>query len=301
MIKKVVKNFIEKIFNYFINILLNKIILNYSSIHQELQIIIKFLYQQQVYEKKRRVDFEEIGFNVFSSTNEDGILLYIFSIIGFSNRKCVDIRSGSIRGSNVANLIINQGFDALLIDANIEQLRDLESFFNFFYIPLQNKPKIVAEFINAENINYLLEKNGFSGEIDFLTIDIDGIDYWIWKAINVIKPRVVMVEYQDALGPEKSLTVPYSPTFNFKDYEVNKSDFNYMGASLNAFVKLAKQKGYKLVGCNKGGWNAFFVLKDLAPEFLPEVTPESCFKYERNIYSLSNRYPLIKDMNWIEV
>jgi hypothetical protein len=61
-------------------------------------------------------EFEEIGFNVFSQTYEDGILLYIFSIIGMTNRRCVDIGAAGVDNSNVANLIINHGFSALLVD-----------------------------------------------------------------------------------------------------------------------------------------------------------------------------------------
>ena len=39
-------------------------------------------------------------------------------------------------------------------------------------------------FVAAENINALLEQGGVTGEIDFLSIDIDNNDYWVWKAIS---------------------------------------------------------------------------------------------------------------------
>lgn len=247
------------------------------------------------------MDFNEVGFNLFSSTNEDGILLYIFSVIGFTNKKCIDLGCGYIKGNNTANLIINHGFNALLIDANEKNIRDLESFFRTLPFNIISFPKFECSYITKENINDLILKNDMQGEIDFLTIDLDGIDYWVLKSIETVKARVILVEYQDALGPDKSLTVPYSPDFDFHKFKVNQMDFNYMGASLNAFVKLLKQRGYKLIGCNTGGWNAFFLLEGLVDDFFPEIEPSKCFIYDRNCYSIKERYPLIKDMPWVEV
>src|SRR5207244_5656293 len=74
-------------------------------------------------------------------------------------------------------------------------------------------PKLVHAWITAENINSLLQAQGYSGEIDLLSLDIDGVDYWVWKAIECISPRVVVLEYNNALGPDVSLTIPYQASF----------------------------------------------------------------------------------------
>ena len=76
---------------------------------------------------------------------------------------------------------------------------------------------------------------------------------------------------------------------------------NYGGASLAAFVQLAKEKEYRLVGCNHGGWNAFFVLNSVGEETLPEVTAESCFRYPWNEYGMKERFPLVSNMDWQQV
>ena len=94
-----------------------------------------------------------------------------------------------------------------------------------------------------DNVNKLLEENSFSGEVDLLSIDMDGVDYWIWDAINIINPRAVVVEYADIIGPEKSLTVPYSDKFNARQYPTTLGLPNFCGASLKAYVKLADKKG----------------------------------------------------------
>lgn len=92
-----------------------------------------------------------------------------------------------------------------------------------------------------------------------MSIDIDGVDYWIWDAITVIKPRVVVLEYQDIIGPDKALTMPYSDDFDASNYPMTLGMPDFCGASLPAFVKLARKKGYRLVGCNRLYYNAFFI------------------------------------------
>ena len=49
------------------------------------------------------------GFRVYSQTDEDGILHYIFSMIGTVNKVCLDIAFASPHGANTTNLIVNDG------------------------------------------------------------------------------------------------------------------------------------------------------------------------------------------------
>ncbi|ALM10329.1 MAG TPA: hypothetical protein DEB30_00430 [Candidatus Peribacter riflensis] len=119
------------------------------------------------------------------------------------------------------------------------------------------------EFITAENIEPLFKKYGVPAECDLLSIDIDGNDYWVWKAITHFHPRVVIMEYNANKGPELSVTIPYDPAFIW-----DKTD--YQGASLKALEKLGREKGYTLVATDRNGVNAFFVLDALVPgNFVP--------------------------------
>ena len=122
-----------------------------------------------------------------------------------------------------------------------------------------NNLKLLNIFVTKKNINQILKK--YSGKkIDLLSIDIDGNDFWIWKAINCVKPRLVVIEYNSFFGPTLSCTIPYNHKFIW-NYEKKRS---YYGASLKALEKLGKQKKYILVGVDKNGVNAFFVRNDLA-------------------------------------
>jgi hypothetical protein len=161
-----------------------------------------------------------------------------------------------------------------------------------------NPPKIVNAWLTSENINQLIKDNDFSGEIDLLSIDIDGNDYWIWKAIECVRPRVVVIEYNTYWMEEEAVTVPYNPQFQAKIFD----GAYYCGASLAAFVTLGEKLGYRLVGSNTGQYNAFFVRNDLGKDILPEVTVESCLSLHKDSQSLNQfNFPTIKHMPWEKV
>lgn len=263
------------------------------------QLLLSLRYKELAELHNKSLDFDTIGFDEYSESGEDGTLLYIFSIIGTTNRKFVDIGAGGINGSNTANLILNHNFTGILVDGSEKSIKSARAFFKFQQVA--SGLTMLSTFVTAENVNELIGQNGIKGEIDLLCIDIDGIDYWVLKAIDSIEPRVIVLEYQDILGPDRAWTVPYKKDFDVHGYSVNRDTNNYCGASLLAFTKLCNARGYRLVGCNKTGWNAFFVKKGLGENFLPEVSVDSCFKSDWNRFGMEKRFPLVKDMDWEEV
>jgi hypothetical protein len=159
-------------------------------------------------------------------------------------------------------------------------------------------PRFVQAWITAENIDSLIESNGFLGEIDLLSLDIDGVDYWIWKAIEAVSPRVVIAEVQAIWGSERSVTVPYSPDFRagfFQGFGI------YSGASLPAFVKLGKHKGYRLVGCQRYGFNAVFLRNDVGQSAFPEIQASECFNHPFAKWAYDELRPKVADKEWLEV
>lgn len=243
----------------------------------------------------------ETGFKVYSQTDEDGILLFIFSIIGAGSKKVVEICAGNGIECNAANLIINHGWLGLLVDGNPEMVLQGRKFYETNRQTYIYPPTFVNAWVTRDNINKIIRDNGFAGEIDLLSIDMDGNDYWIWQAIDVVQPRVLVLEYQDIIGSEKSLTVPYKDDFNAYEYPLTNGSPNFCGASLTAFVKLARQKGYRLVGCNRYGYNAFFIQNSLGESEIPEIKADECFKHPRVIRDMKARFPLVKDYPWVEV
>lgn len=239
--------------------------------------------------------FEDTGFKAYSQTDEDGLLLYLFSLIGTTNRVCVDVGSGTSYGANTTNLICNWGWKGLLIEGTKEAVRQEKQFFELCKNAGMHPPKVVNAWVTAENINDLIQENDVSGEIDLFCLDLDGVDYWIWKSLNVIQPRVVVVEYMNIWGSDRSVTVPYKPDFNRFDTHPD-----YFGASLSAFVKLGRSKGYRLVGCNQCGFNAFFVHSGIGEDIFPEIPPERCLQHSMAKDGNKIRLPQVIGYEWIE-
>lgn len=157
-------------------------------------------------------------------------------------------------------------------------------------------PRFANAWITTEDVNSVIAKNGFAGGVDLLSLDLDGIDYWIWRSIEVIQPRIVVAEYQNLWGWERSVTVPYAANFcKSPDHP------DYCGASLRALVKLGAEKGYRLVGVNRFCFNAFFVQNGVADEILPAVAVQHCFDHPHAAEWMSGHRPLVEHLHWEEV
>ncbi|GAC1347205.1 MAG: hypothetical protein NVSMB27_12120 [Ktedonobacteraceae bacterium] len=283
------------------------------------QILLSMQYREMLALKLPQPTFEDVEFRAYSQFGEDGILLYLFSVLGTTNKKCVEICGGA-GNDNTTNLIINHGWNGQFFDGSDKNIRKGRQFFARCADTKVWPPKLVQAWITAENINGLLEKQGYSGEIDLLSLDMDGVDYWVWKAIECISPRVVVLEYNNVWGPDESMTIPYKQSFvkssnnvslllvhgrrvvnTFVGKPIADRIDNYYGASLAAFAKLGKQKGYRLVGCERYGYNAFFVRSDIGEEILPEVTPAECFGHPFTQYASEVRRRTVANRAWVEV
>ena len=300
-IKAIVEKFINTLSDQISERLFSKVGMQFTQhtrVNNGVQILLTLKYRENLVSNGKLPTFDEVEFRLYSQNGEDGILLYIFSLLGTTNKKVVEICAGYGMQCNSANLIINHGWIGLLFDGNKNNVEKGIEFYKHHPDTFNWPPKFVRSWITAENINSLIKDNGFEGEIDLLSIDIDGMDYWLWKAIDVISPRVVVVEYQDILGPDRSVTVPYSPNFVAEFTELGP---NYCGASLKAFTKLAKEKGYRLVGCQRYGYNAFFIKNDIGKNIFPEIPIDDCFTHPKVINGIKARFPLVKDKEWIEV
>jgi hypothetical protein len=209
----------------------------------------------------------DTGFRVFSQFEEDGILLYIFSVLGMGSRTFVEIGSDDGINSNCANLAFNFGWSGLYIDASKESIARGKRFYARYPHPWMYSPKFHWGEATPDNINEILRANDIAGEIELLSIDIDGDDYWVWNAIEVIQTQVVIIETHIRFG-HNNLVVPYGQRYG-----------DAHGASPVAMQKLGQKKGYRLIGANQLGFNFIFVREPLAREVLTEVTIDSILQH----------------------
>ena len=235
---------------------------------QLMQVLLRQQYRAFADRGRSQPDFAEVEFRCHSQNGEDGILFYIFSLIGATSRKALEICAGDGIECNSANLILNHGFSGLLFDGNAEQIERGRAFYAAHPNTRIWPPQLVATWITAETINDQVAMHGVAGDIDLLSLDLDGNDYWVWKALTVVRPRVVVLEFNASCGPEVAAAMSYRPDYRL-DYGVTPYR---CGASLAAFVKLGRAKGYRLVGIQRLGFNAFFIREDIGTDLLPEVT-----------------------------
>jgi hypothetical protein len=249
----------------------------------------KVLIQQYKYLASRGREhlpaLEDVGFRAYSQFEEDGILLYLFSLISPVNRTCVEMCAGNGRECMATNLILNHGWWGFLFDGDEGNVQNGRRFFANHRDTCLHPPVFTQAWVTAENVNELLVTAGVTGTVDLLSIDLDGMDYWVWRAIEAIEPSVVVCETHNVSPPGRAITVPYDPQF------VCPSD-NYRGASLEAMCRLADKKGYRLVGTHRFGFNAFFVKKGLADDLLPEVSSSQC---------LNDPFTKKRRLDWAEV
>lgn len=189
---------------------------------------------------------------MFSQNGEDGLLMYLFTKLGSRSKKVIEIGIQDGTECSARNLITNFGWSGYLIEGDPGYAAAARTTY-------AGSALVREAFVTRENVNELLAVG--EGEVDLLSIDIDGVDYWIWKAITTVRPRVVIIEYNAYLPPQEFRVVEYQPTF--RRYEIHPSGF-YFGASLEALRSLGESKDYVLVGCESAGANAVFVDRDEA-------------------------------------
>jgi hypothetical protein len=213
------------------------------------------------------------GFRGYSQNDEDGILQEIFRRIGVVEKTFVEFGVGSGRENNTLYLLFS-GWRGLWIEADHSAIVAIRKGLSEYI--RGGQLTLLEEFVHKDNIDSLLRRGGFEGEIDVLSIDISGNDYWVWKATSAVNPRVLCVEYNATFRPPASLVMNYR-----RDYRWDGT--NYSGASLKALEELGSQKGYALVGCCLAGVNAFFVRRDLVQDrFCAPFTAENHYEPARH-------------------
>jgi hypothetical protein len=199
----------------------------------------------------------EVEFRVFSQWGEDGILQYLLGRVPAERAVFVEFGVQDYRESNTRFLLMQDDWRGLVLDADAENVRaigDSELYWRHHLTAL-------CRFVTRENINDLIREAGIEGDIGLLSIDIDGNDYWVWRAIDAVRPRIVVCEYNSLFGARRALSIPYAADFSRS--RAHHSNL-YFGASLPALCRLAAEKGYVFVGSNSAGSNAFFVLREFA-------------------------------------
>ena len=215
------------------------------------------------------------GNKIYSNGDEDGIIREIFSRIGTSNKTFIEFGIGNGLENNTYALLFSD-WNGLWIEASRKSVKAINN--NLGNIITCGKLKVINSFITRDNINEIISSNIDGSEIDLLSIDIDGNDYHVLKAISCINPRVIVIEYNAKFTPPISFCMDYDESYTWKGDDCFGASLKYLEENID---------GYCLVGCTLNGANAFFVKEDLVVDkFLEPFTAEN--HYEPARYYLSS-------------
>lgn len=215
-------------------------------------------------------------FKVSSQWGEDGIIDWLIerADVPPASRSFIEFGVETYRESNTRFLLQNRNWRGLIMDGSSAMVDAVREDGLAWTHDLTAQPA----FITRDNIDDLIRSAGFAGEVGLLSIDIDGNDYWVWEAIRVVEPIIVVCEYNAVFGDVHAISIPYEADFNRVQAHFS---YLYAGASIAALRQLAARKGYSFAGTNSAGSNAFFVREDYARRFV-----ESSLKNIRALPSL---------------
>ncbi|MCL5875965.1 MAG: hypothetical protein M1114_05840 [Candidatus Dependentiae bacterium] len=217
--------------------------------------------------------------NIYSQNGEDGILLQLLKELKIERGTfCEFGASDGVAGSNTLNLIKNYGFSGIAIEANFTRYRkcviNYQVFDNvqvFHGMVLYNDKK--------NNLNAWLKKGDLPVDLDILSIDIDGDDYYVWEGLTDFNPKIVIFEtnsYRDPIYHE----LPGKPC---KEYNIDLLAQWHpariaKGCSFISAVELGLKKGYIPVAYTG---NITFVRKDLVARLseFPYIISDDPYDY----------------------
>jgi hypothetical protein len=232
---------------------------------------------------------EQIGmseYRVLSQNGEDGVLNFLLHRLGVTTGSFIEI--GAWRDeANCLLLALHQGWSGVFVDGAPDVAAGLSELLRH-----TAGVRVVNEMVDAATIDAATDRWSVPAEIDILSIDVDGADYYVWEAVRRIRARIVVIEYNAVLDPERALVQP--PGAPAWDGTVN------FGCSVGALRALAEEKGYALVYLESSGTNAFFV----ANEHLAELGPLPAVRYRAPNYGLrpNGRHPgTVDESRFVEI
>lgn len=213
---------------------------------------------------------QDAEFQVFSQWGEDGIIQYLTQNLDIEHKTFVEFGVETFREANCRFLMEKDFWRGMVIDGSPTHIDNIKKS-DFFW---RHDLTALSAFISKDNISNLISMTPFNG-IGILSIDIDGMDYFVLEKLGHLNPSIIIVEYNGLFGPSATVSVPYRP--DFLRTQAHHSNL-YYGASIAAFDFLLSSQGYSLVGGNSAGSNAFFVREDLLSSKIRAVSCTEAFR-----------------------
>ena len=242
---------------------------------------------------------EDAEIKIFSQNGEDGILNYLITKLEIKKPNFIEIGVGDYSECNTRFLYESYYSSGLIIDCIDDFSQKVRNNVNLWKGDL----RVIKKFVNSKNIREVILAN-CDFTVDLISIDIDGIDYWVLKNFPPINSKIFVIEYNALFGSNLEITVPNIDNFSRERYH---NSFLCYGASLNAYINLMNEKGYYFLGVNRLRNNAFFISKIYSkqiyfPKIDNSINPEltnALFRESRSKNGLLNYFSPSKRLNEI--
>jgi hypothetical protein len=202
--------------------------------------------------------------NIYSQNGEDGVIEELCRRLKILSGSFVEFGAwDGIFLSNTYNLLKN-GWNGVYIEGDTDKYHQLVNNLASFQDAIVTMNAYV-EPVGENSLDNLLKKTLLKTDFDLLSIDIDSLDWYIWRSLINYQPKIVVIEINSA--------IPVGIYQTHRDERIH-------GSSFTSMVDLAAKKGYALV-CHTGNLifvrNDFVVKLDLPAEEL--MFPELLFNY----------------------
>ena len=239
-------------------------------------------------------------FSGFSQNGEDGILDILRKQLSSSNRYFIEIGSSDGIENNSAWLVVAEKYNGIMIEGNPKLVEHA----NQVVVGYSIGAECHNIFVTRENVQEL-KSMAFHHDPDVFSLDIDGNDYYIAKAIleGGFRPKIFVVEYNSVYGPDRSVTVEYREDFEFAAAHPTQL---YYGVSISGWRKFFESRGYRFVTVDRNGVNAFFVDPDFFDSaFLDGIEPlkfaENRYQYRKFRMTSEEQFVLISDQQYVSI
>jgi len=205
-------------------------------------------------------------FSGFSQNGEDGVIDLLSRHLTTANRYFVEIGASDGLENNTTWLALVRRFSGLWIEGSASSA----DWAKYTFTRLNYGLDIRSLFVDRESAGTVVSQALFA-DPDVLSVDIDGMDYHIVEALldAGLRPKIIVVEYNSAFGPEAAVTIPYTREFR---REAGAFGSLYYGCSITAWRRLLEHREYSFVTVEANGVNAFFVASSaFEQDFLANV------------------------------
>ncbi|MDE1959415.1 MAG: hypothetical protein KGI40_10085 [Xanthomonadaceae bacterium] len=191
-------------------------------------------------------------FSAFSQNGEDGVLDVLRSRLLDANRSFIEIGAADGIENNTAWLAIAEKYGGLMVEGDARKSARARRLLPGCSLGVECLPLFVTRASVAA-----LKDRALYADPDVCSLDIDGNDYYIAAALldAGLRPKIFVVEYNAAFGPERRVTIGYDDAFDFAAAHPTQL---YYGVSIAGWRAFFAQRGYRFVSVERNGVNAFF-------------------------------------------